>query len=73
MYYRDHSPPHFHAIYGEYEILVKLEDYSVVQGEMPNRALKLIKEWASMHGSELKLAWEAASNLRPPESIAPLD
>ena len=25
MYYRDHAPPHFHAIYGEYEIVVEIE------------------------------------------------
>ncbi|MDX1812738.1 MAG: DUF4160 domain-containing protein [Gammaproteobacteria bacterium] len=29
MYYRDHGPPHFHAIYGEYEALLKLDDLVV--------------------------------------------
>lgn len=24
MYYKDHAPPHFHAIYGEYEIVVDI-------------------------------------------------
>lgn len=30
LYYRDHAPPHFHAIYGEYE--------AVVEGRLPHRA-----------------------------------
>lgn len=25
MYYRDHEPPHFHAIYGEHEAQVVIE------------------------------------------------
>ena len=24
MFYRDHNPPHFHAIYGEYEGLIDI-------------------------------------------------
>jgi hypothetical protein len=24
MLYRDHSPPHFHAIYGDYEISIEM-------------------------------------------------
>ena len=26
MYWRDHGPPHFHALYGEHEALVDLRD-----------------------------------------------
>lgn len=26
MFYRDHEPAHFHAVYGEYEITVGIED-----------------------------------------------
>ncbi len=25
MFWRDHNPPHFHARYGEYEIIVEIE------------------------------------------------
>jgi len=25
MFYRDHAPPHFHAYYGDYEIIVEIE------------------------------------------------
>ena len=34
MYHREHFPPHFHAIYGEYDIVVEIET-GVVQGRFP--------------------------------------
>ncbi|MCO6498116.1 MAG: DUF4160 domain-containing protein [Chitinophagaceae bacterium] len=27
MYYNDHEPPHFHAIYGDYEVLININDF----------------------------------------------
>jgi hypothetical protein len=43
MFYRDHAPPHFHAVYAEHEILVYL-DSGVVEGQFPTRALSLVLE-----------------------------
>jgi hypothetical protein len=39
MYWDDHNPPHFHATYGEYEILIKINDFSIYAGYLPSRAL----------------------------------
>ena len=33
MYYRDHAPPHFHAIYGEKEAVFEIATGNVVAGE----------------------------------------
>ena len=38
MYYRDHGPAHFHAIYGEFEITVEIES-GRINGDFPKRAL----------------------------------
>ena len=46
IYWKDHNPPHFHAQYGEYEILIKIEDLSVYAGSLPSRAFGLVMEWA---------------------------
>jgi hypothetical protein len=43
MYYRDHQPPHFHAKYGSYEIVVSIAD-GIVEGRFPRRALQLVLE-----------------------------
>ena len=36
MFYNDHSPPHFHALYGNNAVTVSIRDESVT-GEFPNR------------------------------------
>jgi Domain of unknown function (DUF4160) len=38
MYYRDHHPPHFHAIYAEYEAQIVIETLEPLAGELPARA-----------------------------------
>jgi Domain of unknown function (DUF4160) len=45
--YRDHNPPHFHAIYGEHEITVNIDDGSVT-GKFPRRAQALVLEWLAL-------------------------
>jgi hypothetical protein len=72
IYYRDHAPPHFHAIYGGEEALVAIEDLSVLQGKIPPRALGLVTEWASMHQEELMRVWNQARQHEPLDPIAPL-
>lgn len=52
MYYRDHGPAHFHAIYGDYEITFEIET-GVVNGRFPRRALAHVLEWNELHKAEL--------------------
>ena len=37
MFWNDHSPPHFHALYGEFEILINLQTLEMIEGKMPRR------------------------------------
>ena len=39
MYYDDHPPPHFHAIYGEHEAKIGIETLELIEGKLPRRAL----------------------------------
>jgi len=48
MYYKDHTPPHFHAEYNEYSITIEIET-GVVEGRFPKRALSAILEWLDIH------------------------
>ncbi len=73
MYVLDHAPPHFHAVYGEHEALIGIEDLATVRGRLPARAERLVTEWASLHQAELREAWQRARNLKPLGKIAPLD
>ena len=53
MYYDDHLPPHFHAIYAEHEALVRIETLETLQGSLPARAHALVLEWAALHRLDL--------------------
>jgi hypothetical protein len=44
MYYRDHAPPHVHAIYGDEEAVFSIEDGSITDGSLPRRASRLVAE-----------------------------
>jgi hypothetical protein len=73
MYFRDHVPPHFHAIYGEHEAQVEIATGAVMNGALPRRALGLIREWARRHQNDLDADWSLARAGRPLNPIPPLD
>jgi hypothetical protein len=72
MYYEDHSPPHFHARYGESNALIAIEDSEILAGSLPPRALGLVVEWAAIHRDELSRDWRQAAQKKPLDSIEPL-
>lgn len=72
MYYRDHAPPHFHAIYGEFEATVEVES-GHVNGDLPRRALAHVQEWRSLHKQELADIWNLARASKPLPRIEPLE
>jgi len=73
MFFNDHEPPHFHAIYGEDEALIEIETLSTYRGELPRRALGMVLEWAALHREELRRDWDLARGARPLDPIAPLE
>ena len=46
LFFSDHPPPHFHAIYGEYNGLFSIENLEMIEGDLPPRARKMVVEWA---------------------------
>jgi hypothetical protein len=73
MYYNDHSPPHFHAEYGEHEAVYEITTLVVIRGSLPRRANALVLEWAALHRAELDENWNAARQGKPLSEIEPLD
>jgi len=72
MYYREHLPPHFHAIYGDDEALIMIDNLSVLSGRLPPRVMGMVMEWASLHQEELRHVWEQAKSHKPLDKIEPL-
>ncbi len=72
MFHNDHNPPHFHARYGEFKATIRIEDFAVLEGCLPPRALGLVMEWTEIHKDELLREWELATEKKPLFPIAPL-
>ncbi len=58
MYFREHGVAHFHAIYGEYNGVFDIETLEMIEGDLPGRAQKLVREWASQYQADLRTMWE---------------
>lgn len=72
LYYREHLPPHFHAIYGDDEVEVAIDDFTVLSGRLPPRAMGLVIEWAGLHREDLRRVWNQAVSHQPLDRIEPL-
>ncbi|MGH7740164.1 MAG: DUF4160 domain-containing protein [bacterium] len=73
MYFNDHSPPHFHARYGDFEAAFRIDTLEVIQGELPRRSNALVLEWAAQHRVELMGDWEKARDGTGLTPIEPLE
>jgi hypothetical protein len=73
MYYRDHAPPHFHAIYGSDEAEVAIRSRRILRGSLPIRALALVRKWARINEMDLLSVWASAQVDEPLRPIAPLE
>ncbi len=71
MFFNEHNPPHFHAKYQEYEIIIEIND-AIVSGKFPRRALKMLFEWLDLHKDELLENWKRIENREKLNNINPL-
>ena len=72
MYFSDHAPPHFHAVYGGEEAVIAIESGTVIRGGLPERALRLVREWQEIHHDELVANWARVQVPDVPQKIEPL-
>ncbi len=73
MFWLDHGPPHFHALYAEHEALIDIRTLEILRGDLPRRARVLVLEWAALHRQELMEDWELCEARRAPRKISPLE
>jgi hypothetical protein len=72
MYFADHNPPHFHAIYAEHEALVRIDDGSMIRGSLPRTAARLVEQWRTLHLGEPTANWTLAQEPAALSGIDPL-
>ena len=67
VYSNDHVPPHIHALFGEYEILIDIREIVSIKGEMPNNKRRVALDYVNANQGDLL---DAFYQLNP--HIAPL-
>lgn len=73
MYHDDHPPAHIHVEYQGHVALISITNGEMLQGNLPNKAYKIVKEWVIEHQAELITDWELAQKLEPLEKIKGAD
>jgi Domain of unknown function (DUF4160) len=70
---RQHIPvSHNAGRAAEHHAVIAIDTGTVLVGELPSRALKLVNERATLHHAELKANWTRARDGGAPEPIDPL-
>ncbi|WP_418568133.1 DUF4160 domain-containing protein [Phascolarctobacterium succinatutens] len=68
MYFqrKEYNPPHFHVIYGEYTGEIEIKSLKMLEGDLPPKALELVKEWAGLHQTALMHIWKTQEFIKLP-------
>ncbi|MBI4229258.1 MAG: DUF4160 domain-containing protein [Planctomycetes bacterium] len=61
MYFREHGRPHFHAVYAEFNGVFDIETLEMIEGDLPGRAQKLVREWGGRYQQDLREMWKTQS------------
>ena len=71
MYFlqKEHNPPHIHAIYNEDGAAIDFMTGEVIEGQLPTKAMAMVKEWVAMHKDTLMEMW----NTQEFKQIPPLE
>ena len=63
---------HFHAFYGDCELVVGINPLKIIQGDAPERARSMVMEWALQHQRELLEDWSRLGVAQSARPIEPL-
>jgi len=47
IYNGEHRPPHIHAVYNEFEVLILIESKEIYAGNLPGKQMKTVRRWLS--------------------------
>ena len=68
MYFQssEHNPPHIHAVYNEDVAEIDIQSCEILEGYLPPKALAMVKEWVSLHKTELMYIWNTQEFVQIP-------
>ncbi len=53
----EHNPPHIHVVYGEYIGVIDIHTAEMIEGDLPIKALNIVKEWTLLNRDALLEMW----------------
>jgi hypothetical protein len=65
-------PPHFHTLYAENKARCSIDTGEIIDGELPPRAARVVREWAALHRAELEENWRRCERRVPLSPAEPL-
>lgn len=71
MYYADHNPPHFHARYGDFEAVIRIDSPMVLAGYLPRKQLREVLGFAEQRSTALLDNWARTQRGESPLTVAP--
>jgi hypothetical protein len=57
MYADDHHPPHFHIVGQDFQVLVRISDFTIIAGDARPRQFAEAMDWARQNQGALALKW----------------
>jgi Domain of unknown function (DUF4160) len=73
MYWRDHAPPHVHAIKENgREAVFEIRTASLVTGQLSRQDMYCVAAWITLHQDELLADWRLARDGKALKKIRPL-
>ena len=63
---KEHEPSHIHALYGEYMGEFNIKTGEMIQGDLPDKAVSMVKEWIGEHSGELQEMWDKQNIVKLP-------
>ena len=68
MYFQqsEHNPPHIHAITQDFDAPFNIATGEIMEGEFPNKAQALVKEFIETYRKELLEMWETEKYIKLP-------
>jgi hypothetical protein len=73
MFFNDHTPSHFYGRYQGFRARILISDGEVIDGRLPVRVARLVKEWTALRRDVLMQNWHAAQAGGRLEYIAGLE
>jgi len=55
---KEHEPAHIHALYNDCVGVFDIKTYEMIDGDLPQRAQQMVKEWLTINHENLQKMWK---------------